>query len=340
MAASLIGALVANRYRIVRALGEGGMGSVYVAIQESLDREIAIKVIRAAQDSKGNAQERFQREARVIAQLQHPNIVAFLDYGLLDDGRIFLAMEYAAGRTLNDALKEQRFSFAETVPIISSICSALWTAHQKGVIHRDIKHENIVLVGESRIVKLLDFGIAKLITEGTEAAASSATAALSLTGTGQIVGTAGYIAPEVLRGEEAEPRSDLYSLGVVWWELLCRQRLFESKQMMSLVTKHCFDPPRLPTSLGVALPAAAEALLMQMLAKTPAGRPKTALEIVDWLREISAAIPVGAPAASSTTLDAAPVDTVWGAQTQLDAGSATVPLARADIDATKTRLDE
>ena len=198
----LTGRTLAGRYRVVRPLGAGGMGQVYVAVQERLGREVALKVLKGGLGQDPQGRERFQREARALAQLSHAGVVSVFDFDVDDDGRCFLAMELVAGDTLRQRLRARgRMPWAASIPIVRAIAAALAAAHRVGVIHRDLKPENVMMTEPpSSSVKLLDFGVAKLAGVGET----------NLTGTGNIIGTPGYIAPEVvMEGITDDARSDL-----------------------------------------------------------------------------------------------------------------------------------
>ena len=200
--------LVDNRYRLVRPLGSGGMADVFLAHDSILDRDVALKVMSTRYASDDEFVERFKREAQSAAALTHPNIVSIFDRGASEDGTYYIAMEYLSGGTLKDRIMRKGALPARTAAAVAlQIAEALQAAHERGVIHRDIKPHNI-LITESGDVKVTDFGIAR--------AASSST----MTRTGSILGTAHYISPEQAMGEHVGPSSDLYSLGVVLYEML------------------------------------------------------------------------------------------------------------------------
>lgn len=271
----LVGRLVADRYRVVRRLGSGGMGTVYVAVQEPLGREVALKVVRRDLSSDERALERFRREAISLSQAHHPHIVTLHDFGELPSGALWLAMELVRGENLRQRLvRAGPLSVKKTLTLVRDASSALAAAHVLGIIHRDLKPENILLMeaaGEPDFVKIVDFGVAKL-TDHEE------TPDEQLTQRGSVVGTPGYIAPEIsLRGVTSDPRSDLYSLGVVWFECLAGRPPFRAPTPTALLMAHALDPiPALPES--VPLPVAG--LVQRLLAKAPEDRPDSAEELV------------------------------------------------------------
>ena len=211
-----------GKYRLEQLLGRGGMGAVYRARDMRLDRLVAVKLVRAELIGDPEARRRFRREAQIVARLQHPGIVAVFDYGTLPDGAAYLVMELVRGEDLRRVLvREGRLEPARAWRILSSVCAAIEAAHRQGVLHRDLKPENILLPGEDGEAKVLDFGVAKVIAmdrrEDTIAAADAATL---VTVEGSILGTPAYMAPEQLRGQTPDARTDVFSLGVIAYEML------------------------------------------------------------------------------------------------------------------------
>jgi serine/threonine-protein kinase len=311
----LVGKLVAGRYRVVRRLGAGGMGTVYVAVQEPLGREVALKVVRREMSGDERAVQRFRREAMTLSQVHHPHIVALHDFGEFD-GALYFAMELVRGETLRQRLQRTGpLPVKKSVALVREIASALAAAHPLGIIHRDLKPENILLMdaaGQPDFVKIVDFGVAKLVRD-EDAGGSNQEA---LTQHGSVVGTPGYIAPEVaLRGVTTDPRSDLYALGVVWFECLAGRQPFYAKTATALLMAHALDPvPSLPDE--VPLPVAG--LVQRLLAKGPEDRPSSAeelsalldaLPIIDSAAAIirpNAAVPLAHAEASAATIDEIP----------------------------------
>jgi serine/threonine protein kinase len=206
---------LAGRYRLDRKLGRGGMGAVYSALDASLDRQVALKLIREDLVASAEAGERFRREARLAASFAHPNVVTVFDFGMTEDHRAFLVMELLEGRTLRDELREaKRLTAACTLDIMRCVCLAVDAAHRRQLIHRDLKPENIFLArsetGETS--KVLDFGIAKFVPTSTQATADTAG--------GLMMGTMFYMAPEQLRGQAVEAAWDLWALAVTTYEML------------------------------------------------------------------------------------------------------------------------
>ena len=269
-------------YTILRPLGRGGMATVFLARQESLGREVALKVLADAQQQDATAHERFLREARVAASLRHPNIVPIHDFGLHGE-LAYIAMEYEPGGTVAP-LAGEKLPPREALRIVRDIASALDYAHGRGVVHRDIKPDNI-LRGEQDGAVLTDFGIARL--QG----------AAVLTAEGTSVGTPLYMSPEQLRGDKVDGRSDLYSLGVVLWQLLTGDPPYSGHDAWSIGTQHITaDIPRLPAALAHLQP-----LLDALLAKKPEARLQCGAELVQRIDALLATV------ATPDTQPAAPV---------------------------------
>ena len=217
--------VVDDKYRLEQLLGRGGMGAVYRARDLRLDRRVAVKVVRAELLGDPEARRRFRREAQLVARLQHPSIVSIFDYGSLPDGGAFLVMELVKGEDLRRLLlREGRLEAPRAARILTSVCSAIEAAHREGVLHRDLKPENILLPAGEADAKVLDFGVAKLIAEDRAhedtGDALVPDAATVVTAAGTIVGTPAYMAPEQLRGAAPDGRTDVFSLGVIAYEML------------------------------------------------------------------------------------------------------------------------
>jgi serine/threonine protein kinase len=211
-----------GKYRLEQLLGRGGMGAVYRARDMRLDRLVAVKVVRAELIGDPEARRRFRREAQIVARLQHPGIVAIHDYGTLADGAAYLVMELVRGEDLRRVLvREGRLDPRRASLILSSVCGAIEAAHRQGVLHRDLKPENILLPGGEVHAKVLDFGVAKVIAgDRHEETIASGEAATIVTVEGAVVGTPAYMAPEQLRGAAPDARTDVFSLGVIAYEML------------------------------------------------------------------------------------------------------------------------
>jgi tRNA A-37 threonylcarbamoyl transferase component Bud32 len=257
-----------GRYRLLAKLGEGGMAAVYRAYDPHLRRDVVVKVILQRPDRKGDLLRRFRLEAKTLAQLSHPGIVKVLDYG--EQGETpYLVMEYIRGGTLKDRLGRP-LPWHEAARLLAPVARALADAHARGIVHRDVKPANILL-NEAGVPLLSDFGIAKILSPtGPSAAASAASGAL--TSTGVSMGTPAYISPEQGLGRDVDHRTDIYALGIVFFELVTGLPPFDADTPMGLIIKHIQDPPPRPRSLLPALPADVERVIMKALAKKPEDR--------------------------------------------------------------------
>jgi predicted Ser/Thr protein kinase len=261
---------IAGRFRIEREIGTGGMGTVYLATHLDLERPVAVKIIRREFEGDADVAERFLREARTMAKLRHPNAAMIFDAGNLPDGRHFIVMEFVEGETLSQALaREGRFSFSKAVGIATQICDVLEEAHRIGIVHLDLKPSNILL--GKRGVCVLDFGVAKVLASSAESTATHAS-----TGSGQLVGTPRYMSPEQCLGQRVGARSDLYSLGVLVYEMLAGRPPFVDPLQSALLVKQATVPaPPLPR-LRQDIPRSLALAVHSLLAKRPEDRPRTA----------------------------------------------------------------
>lgn len=267
----MLGRTFAGKYKIQKKLGEGGMGSVYQAQQEPIDRLVAVKVLLGKLAEDDIAVKRFEQEARAVSKMQHPNTVTIYDYGKTEDGRLYIVMEFLKGRTLSDLLrKEGNLDPLRAVRIIRQVCASLHDAHAAGIIHRDLKPDNIFLTevgGDKDWVKVLDFGVAKLANES----------AATLTQTGMIFGTPKYMSPEQAEGRQLDYRADIYALGVVMFELLVGRPPFLADTPVALLLKHIQEPvpPFQQMRPDLQISAELEAVVRKMLAKLPEQRHDT-----------------------------------------------------------------
>jgi len=261
---------IAGRFRIEREIGTGGMGTVYLATHLGLERPVAVKIIRREFAGDADVADRFLREARTMAKLRHPNAAMIFDAGNLPDGRHFIVMEFVEGETLSQALaREGRFSATHAVNIATQICDVLEEAHRLGIVHRDLKPSNILL--GRRGVCVLDFGVAKVLASSAESTATHAS-----TGSGQVVGTPRYMSPEQCLGQRVGARSDLYSLGVLLYEMLAGRPPFVDPLQSALLVKQATAPaPPLPR-LRQDIPRPLALAVHTLLAKRPEDRPRTA----------------------------------------------------------------
>lgn len=282
--------LVDNRYRLQQPLGSGGMAEVFLAHDDILDRDVALKVMSGRYAGDDEFVERFRREAQSAAALSHPNIVSIFDRGEADDGTYYIAMEYLPGGTLKDRILKRGALAPRTAAAVAlQIAEALKAAHDRDVIHRDIKPHNI-LITASGDVKVTDFGIAR--------AASSST----MTRTGHILGTAHYISPEQAMGEAVGPASDLYSLGVVLYEMLTGEMPFDADTPLGIAMKHVNGHLVPPQVLNPGVPDGVNAVTMRLLAKNPEDRYGSDAELIEDLERVVAGLdPAGATTEMATS---------------------------------------
>jgi hypothetical protein len=289
-----------GQYRIVAPLGRGGMAAVYRAHQPGVDRSVALKLVPLEQSTSAEFIQRFRREARVIASLEHPNILPVYDYGEAA-GYLYLVMRLAGGGTLADALTGRPLPIGELRRILSQVGDALDYAHSRGVVHRDVKPSNI-LVDERGQCLLTDFGIAKM-----------AEAATQFTVTGSFLGTPHYASPEQGLGQPLDGRSDLYSLGVILYEMATGRQPFQADTPMGVLVKHVNEPLPPPRGLNPALSPAVERILVQALAKDPGQRYPTAAAMLADLDQALAGTSLaatGSPGAARTVVEPLPAATV------------------------------
>ncbi len=274
--------VVAGRYELEELVGSGGMASVYRAGDRLLERRVAIKILHEHFARDGDAVERFQREARAVAQLAHPNIVTVIDRGE-ENGRPYIVFEYVEGETLKQRVqREGPLPVAEVITLGLEIARALEAAHARGVVHRDVKPQNVLLAEDGR-ARVTDFGIARARdTEG-----------LTLTGT--ILGTSDYIPPEQARGERTSESGDIYSLGVVLFELLTGDVPYTGETAVAVAMRHVRDPVPSVLERRADVPPRVDALVQRSLAKDPAARLASMGEVVTELEACRAE--AGAPAA-------------------------------------------
>ena len=283
---SLIDTLFDGRYRIQRKLGAGGMADVYLAEDQELGRRIAIKILNGRHANDDQFIERFRREAKNAAALNHPNIVSIYDRGEAEE-TYYIAMEFLDGRTLKELIVGRGAAPVNVaIEYARQILSALRFAHRHGIVHRDIKPHNVMVDGEGR-VKVTDFGIARAGTS-------------QMTEAGSIVGTAQYLSPEQARGGEVDPRSDLYSLGIVLYELLTGKTPFDGETPVEIAMKHLSAAPAPPSKLRPDIPPELDMVVMRALAKNPDDRYQSADEMEGDLDRVARGARV-----SATTVDTA-----------------------------------
>jgi len=291
MANDMIGKTFGS-YKLVGQLGQGGMASVYRGYQEAIDRSVAIKIMPAELLHDPNFIKRFINEARTLAKLSHPNILPLYDFGEAN-GAPYIIMPLMAGGTLVDRIRRGPMSPAEVVRILVPIADALDYAHSQGLLHRDIKPNNILFDARDHPV-LADFGIAKYLESAS-----------NLTGTG-IIGTPDYMSPEQARGEQLDRRADVYSLAVVAYQMFTGQSLFKATTPMGVIFKHVSEAPRPIRELRPDAPSAVEAVVMKSLAKSPADRHQTASEFARALAVAAEPATRPVPPSSAPTVKPAP----------------------------------
>jgi eukaryotic-like serine/threonine-protein kinase len=290
---SLIDTLFDGRYRIQRKLGAGGMADVYLAEDQELGRRVAIKILNGRHANDDQFIERFRREAKNAAALNHPSIVSIYDRGEAEN-TYYIAMEFLDGRTLKELIVSRGAApINVAIEYARQILSALRFAHRHGIVHRDIKPHNVLVDAEGR-VKVTDFGIARAGTS-------------QMTETGSIVGTAQYLSPEQARGGEVDPRSDLYSLGVVLYELLTGKTPFDGETPVEIAMKHLSNAPKPPSKLRPEIPPELDKVVLRALAKDPDERYQSADEMEADLERVARGAPVSAATAATQVLPAAAV---------------------------------
>ncbi len=314
-----VGRLVEGRYRILRKLGEGGMGAVFLAEHLKLHKQVALKVVHPEFAALEEMAERFAREARASALLDHPHVVAATDYGTLSEGGAFLVMQLVRGSSLKDMLQSRgALPWPRAVEVAAQIADALAAAHAAGIVHRDVKPDNVLVEEQddgSWHARLLDFGIARLTEEGDEPRRQ-------LTRVGTVMGTPGYMPPEQALGEVVDSRADLYALGVLLWEACTGHEPFGDLQDLSAIVARQLTeapPPPEPPASHPALPPALRELLGRLLAGKPEARPESAARVRDTLRALLREAP---------SADLARAATLWRAPSGSDSSEPDGPAGR------------
>lgn len=315
---SLIGQKV-GKYQVVEALGRGGMAEVYKAYQESLDRYVAVKVMHSFLADEEGFLARFQREARAMASLNHSNIVGVYDFDV-QEGMYYIVMEFVSGGTLKDRLGDlvragEQMPLEESVRLAMEVADALAYAHARGMVHRDIKPGNIMLDENGHAV-LTDFGIAKILSGPT------------VTATGAMIGTPAYMSPEQGLGQPGDERSDLYALGVLFYQMVTGRLPYDADTPLAVILKHVNDPIPQPAEFNTDIPAEIQAVVIKSMAKNPAERYQSATDLITDLQAAanSSDLDLGVGVVFSAILDrpTPPPSTSSVAETQLAEPAATV----------------
>ncbi len=282
----LVGKVLSGRYRVTRVIAEGGMGVVYEAEQKMGDnvRRLAVKALLPALSQDPSIVKRFHRESGLVAQLEHPNTIRLYDFGTTPDGRLYIAMELVEGRPLTNDIEAGPIPMDRALRILKQICGALAEAHHLGIVHRDLKPDNVILTdraGEQDFVKLLDFGIAKRTGDVGDHRTK-------ITQAGMVLGTPPYMSPEQLAGEEVDARSDVYSLGVLAYEIVTGRLPFDADSPWEWASKHMTAVPLSPrTVTNAPIPERVEAAILHALAKRREDRPQ---DVLSFLAELSGAV--------------------------------------------------
>jgi serine/threonine-protein kinase len=288
----LLGATIADRYLVSRKLGEGGMGSVYLATHTVLEKQVALKVLHGEFARKPDLVERFMQEAKAASRIRHENVIDISDFGATPDGLVFFAMELLKGHDLHEEVARAKLSghllpWSRTKKIFLQICSALSAAHARGIVHRDLKPENVYLVeflGDPDFVKLLDFGIAKLTDVSNDEGGRK------LTKTGMLFGTPEYMSPEQARGEQVDHRVDIYAMGCILFQLCSNRVPFEADNFMGVLSQHLTaEPPQIApeTFDHIGAPRALSDVIDKALAKDRNARYQSIDELANAVRIVS-----------------------------------------------------
>jgi len=286
--------LLANRYELIDKIGSGGMATVYRARCQTLDRIVAVKVLKDELAADPSLVSRFKSEALAAARLSHPNLVNIFDVGE-DNGIHYIVMEYIEGRTLRDVISEQRsLSPSQAVNIAAMVCDGLEHAHSRGLIHRDIKPHNILVTNDGN-VKIADFGIARVVSTST------------ITYGTNIMGSVYYISPEQAKGETTGPETDIYSLGCVLYEMVTGKPIFDGDSPITVALKHVHEEPISPRVLNPAIPGGLERVILRAVAKDPAVRYHSASDMKEALIRYSD-LPLSSRNKSKADVQTIPMD--------------------------------
>jgi eukaryotic-like serine/threonine-protein kinase len=328
----LLGKTIGSKYVVQKAIGEGGMGTVFEAEHVALGRAVAVKVLHATQVANKDSIRRFQQEARAAAAIGHPNICGVIDLGTLDDGSPYIVMERLVGETLADRIaSEAGMAFEDVIDVLVQVLSGLVAAHEQGIVHRDIKPENIFLtkrVGCPPLVKVLDFGVSKM-TGSTLGGMRQED--LDLTRTGMVMGTPYYMAPEQARGErDLDARVDLYACGVILYEALTGKRPFTASNYNALLLQIQSATPHPALALRPALPAAYGPVIEKAMARDRADRYATATAFQQDLQALRELHRPGRSAPLASFPDPAAPQASRSQQAEAPSSSIEVPVVFSD----------
>jgi serine/threonine-protein kinase len=326
-----------GQFQILKKVGSGGMGAVYKALQPEMNRMVGVKILHPKLANRKDLVSRFRREARALSQLTHPNTVKVFLYGELEDGSLYIIMEFLEGKNLNQTVRaDGPFSPERALPILVQVCGALDEAHRAGIIHRDMKPENIFLVQSGTLhdfPKVLDFGLAKVGERQMRPGS------VILTQEGMVFGTPEFMSPEQAQGKPLTSSSDIYSLAIILYEVLTGKLPFEAKTAMDYIQLHVTGKP-IPLNQRVAgrtFPPLLEELVGRALAKRPEERFDGAASFADAMQAVlagAAALPprvVAAPPPSATVLPAATVQAASPAPSLSHATAATIPMPASSL---------
>jgi len=298
--ASMIGRMLDGRYRIEERIARGGMVTVYTAVDTRLDRQVAVKVMHEGLGADQDFADRFVREARASARLNHPGVVAVFDQGE-DEGTVYLVMEYVAGATLRDVIrKEAPLTPARALAVMEQVLQALGAAHQAGLVHRDVKPEN-VLIAPTGQIKVADFGLARAVTSTTAVTATA----------GVLIGTISYVAPELVLHQGTDARSDVYACGVLLFELLTGRKPHEAENPIQVAYKHVHEDVPAPSSFQSGIPHYLDALVARATARDRDLRPTDAKLMLQQTRRVAIALGQGITDDPDLVADLSPTTSIW-----------------------------
>jgi len=266
--------IINNRYQILNTVSSGGMAVIYRARDLSLDRVIALKILKKELSKEEDFREQFSIEAKATARLSHVNIVATYDFGLYGD-RLYIAMEFIEGSILKDLITNEQINFDKRIDYIKQACLGLAFAHQNKIVHCDIKPQNM-LVSNDNLLKLTDFGIAHMLDTISRENQKE-----------EIWGSPFYIAPEIARGDPPTPQSDVYSMGIVMYELLTGQLPFSGDEVLTLIEKHQDETPTAPININSEIPPEINAIILKALQKQPKNRFLDATELLNAIQNVN-----------------------------------------------------